>query len=567
MSKRGSLTEMEVPSLPSIWTLYLEDMLPNAQAKRKGLDNLLQTILVYLGLCLGSSMTVAQIVIQDLDTDSSRLFNLTCHISLQIFNTTVPAAGDILVDSSIPLSLSAVFIICLLMFLFFTIETFTCVLAYNGETPVAHALGLRGRKLAIAISRKQIWRRIWSIQYRMFLIFLNVGFVFVAAISISPIIGYQAALTATGTIGLAAVGIGILWLATTKILPDFFEDIRALWVAFLPGLNAEQKKEFPVIRHLRITGLQEDSILKYTLTLHHLNAWQDGIPKQINKGDLGESLNSLLKTYSLPREYPRTYTREEIQLLPLLAECAANQFISGLDYRRKEDERCSHKENEEGSISALFGDLSALKHPSHMELDIIVQLVLWRNCPLDESFRSLWEELQSGHCYITGHAFSKRLLAYALQRLRTYAITSTQAENTTFMVWVTEKVRQFCHIAYLTRHWQIPLFSELLDINEPSLTNDERLRFCSLVCGTAWFRHYLSQRNRRDNVVGILEEEGKKLPLPTYPNIPALIGCLSRNDDDQEMKVKLTRIHNIFIPKASASGNPSGGQCINSEAE
>ena len=210
----------------------------------------------------------------------------------------------------------------------------------------------------------------------------------------------------------------------------------------LRGHGVQQEQELPVIRNICETSTQNDSLLGYTLAMHRFSSWRTPIRHRMDGKTLGWSLNRLLRCHSLPREYPRTYSCQEVQLLPLLAECAANQYIDGLEYIRVEDEACSHTKVGKGGISALFGDLTNLKHPSQIELDIVVQLVLWRNRPLDETFRSLWIRLQAGRCNITGRPYPKRLLAYACQRLRSFAITSRGSEASDFVMWVTTEVSQ-----------------------------------------------------------------------------------------------------------------------------
>ncbi|KAG8822079.1 hypothetical protein FRC17_009657, partial [Serendipita sp. 399] len=119
-------------------------------------------------------------------------------------------------------------------------------------------------------------------------------------------------------------------------------------------------------------------------------------------------------------------------MLPL-ALCTANRFVSGLEYKYVEDVTCSHSKDGEGGISALFGDLSSLKDPSRVELHVVVRLVLWRNRPLDEQFQSIWRDLESGRCKVSGITYSQRLLEYALQRLRMYIITASPSTDSPFL--------------------------------------------------------------------------------------------------------------------------------------
>ena len=215
--------------------------------------------------------------------------------------------------------------------------------------------------------------------------------------------------------------------------------------------------ERPIITHMIRRGIARNSLQEIILALHQLNSWKTQLDWKIDSKSLGstpdhkslgEILDRLLQMSSLPRESPRQYSSEEIQLLPLLAECTADQYISGFTYTAEADEACSHTEVSHGGISALFGDLSNLKAPSQIELHIIVQLVLWRNSPFDGKYHNLWEDLQSGRHRKTGRAYSDRVLAYAVQQLRTYAITSRGSDNLEFMTYVMTQVCVFLENTY-----------------------------------------------------------------------------------------------------------------------
>ncbi|KAG8823862.1 hypothetical protein FRC17_009236, partial [Serendipita sp. 399] len=184
-------------------------------------------------------------------------------------------------------------------------------------------------------------------------------------------------------------------------------------------------------------------------------------------------------------------------MLPL-ALCTANQFVSGLEYKYVEDVTCSHSKDGEGGISALFGDLSSLKDPSRVELHVVVQVVLWRNRPLDEQFQSIWRDLESGR-------------------------------------WAIRRPRGF---------------------DDPKLPRDTKLKLCVHLCGTAWFAAYMDRQDRRQGVIHMIEEVSRSGPWgPSIPSTSGLLGLLDsirRAGDDDATKTRLNEIKEMLSRRSSA---------------
>ncbi|CCA76269.1 hypothetical protein PIIN_10264 [Serendipita indica DSM 11827] len=523
---------MEVPCLPSIWALYLEDALPKAQARRKDDLSRLQNILVFLALSFAVFLALIQSQSQNTDENLSNLIDLTYHISLQIYNKSMPAAEDEYIGEPISKAETALLFLGLVIG-FLTITTLITItlwglLIQDSELPAAQIVNPRIRALAITRCPKYI-PNLLNILY----VSLTLSFLLVGAVTFGTVLGQVTAFLYLGIIVWILMAV---WVMIRRERPVKEATIR--FVEHLQGLNAVQEADLPVIARVSEQGVMQCSILKYTIVLHHLNTFRIHIRHQIDDKSLGWFLNHLLQYHSFPRESPKKYNLGEAELLPLLAECAADQCISGLDYVRDEDEACSHTEAREGGISALFGDLSALKHPSRIELDVIVRLVLWRNRPLDDSFRSLWQELQSGRCPITGRSYSKRLLKYANQRLRMYAITSRESDNANFIIWVTT---------------ELPLFADLVGIGDSSLSSHDKLRFCTLVCSSPWFPHYISQGYIREYIIEIMEKEApNETPSHPYLNLCPLIDSLGRDDDDETTTARFTAFRGLTVSRAYA---------------
>ncbi|KAG8808327.1 hypothetical protein FRC19_005974, partial [Serendipita sp. 401] len=205
------------------------------------------------------------------------------------------------------------------------------------------------------------------------------------------------------------------------------------------ALTNTEKEELPILQYLLEQSVKKRELVQYTFVVYHINKWEPTVRGHMCLGRLEPSLDQLLREASFPRQYPATYSRIDVMILPLLAHCAADQYINGLGYDRVEDEMCSHTKDREGGISALFGDLSSLNNPSRIELHVIVQLVLWRNRPFDEECQSIWKDLQLGHCSISGTPYSQRLLAYALQRLRMFIITTWPSVDSPFLQAITSQ--------------------------------------------------------------------------------------------------------------------------------
>ncbi|KAG8769891.1 hypothetical protein FRC16_006535, partial [Serendipita sp. 398] len=241
------------------------------------------------------------------------------------------------------------------------------------------------------------------------------------------------------------------------------------------SLTTNEEEELPILEYILKNSTKEDTLMQSIIVLHHINTWK-AMVRDHTCNSPGSSINWLLKRDSFPRQYPATYNHIDILVLPLLARCAADQYLSGLEYDPVEDETCSHTEDGEGGISALFGDLSGIKNPSRIELHVIVQLVLWRNRPFDEEHQSIWEDLQLGHCKISGTPYPQRLLAYALQRLRMFIITAWPSVDSPFLQMTSQGP-----------------FTDLLGVDDPDLPDPTKLKLCIRLCHATWFPSYIDQ--------------------------------------------------------------------------
>ncbi|CAG7855221.1 SubName: Full=Uncharacterized protein {ECO:0000313/EMBL:CCA76391.1}; Flags: Fragment [Serendipita indica DSM 11827] len=517
---------MNSSTLPSIWTLYLEEVLPEIRARKRQFYSLLQIALVFLTLCLASSLTAAQILIQDWDEDSSDLIYLVDHISLQIFNGSTPAAGYFEEPDAEPtrsnyeLWITVVFVLGFSLFVVLISITLSALIYYESDLPAAHLADTRGRAVAVTTLEPVLARA-----YKIALLGSNLVFMFVGVISVKSLVGYLFA----GTFILCWLLGGLLfWRMDRRKSKRKARDLDYATYSFtkIPGLSESQQEELPVLTRLCITGAQEPVMLKYVVALQHINAWRMPIPYQLGIKSLGWYLNRFLRYGSLPHEYPKTYDRGEVELLPILAECAADQYISGLDYVRDEDEACSHTEAREGGISALFGDLSALKHPSRIELDVIVRLVLWRNRA------SIWS-LSNNRTKVL--QTNPRLCTSATSHVRN---NISGSDNANFIIWVTT---------------ELPLFADLIGISDSSLSSYDKLRFCTLICSSPWFPHYISQGDIREYIVELMEKEApNETPSHPYLNLCPLIDSLGRDDDDETTTARFTALRGLTVSRAYA---------------
>ncbi|KAG8772483.1 hypothetical protein FRC16_005661, partial [Serendipita sp. 398] len=294
------------------------------------------------------------------------------------------------------------------------------------------------------------------------------------------------------------------------------------------ALTNTEKEELPILQYLLKQSVKKRELVQYTFVVYHINKWEPTVRGHMCLGRLEPSLDQLLREASFPRQYPATYSRIDVMILPLLAHCAADQYINGLGYDRVEDEMCSHTKDREGGISALFGDLSSLNNPSRIELHVIVQLVLWRNRPFDEECQSIWKDLQLGHCSISGTPYSQRLLAYALQRLRMFIITTWPSVDSPFLQAITS---------------QGP-FTDLLGVNDPGLPNPTKLKLCIRLCRATWFPSYIDQNNRRQRIISIIEAEVtcSELCWALPSHLLALVGSIRGKGNDEVTMKKLDSI-------------------------
>ncbi|CCA76391.1 hypothetical protein PIIN_10384, partial [Serendipita indica DSM 11827] len=300
---------MNSSTLPSIWTLYLEEVLPEIRARKRQFYSLLQIALVFLTLCLASSLTAAQILIQDWDEDSSDLIYLVDHISLQIFNGSTPAAGYFEEPDAEPtrsnyeLWITVVFVLGFSLFVVLISITLSALIYYESDLPAAHLADTRGRAVAVTTLEPVLARA-----YKIALLGSNLVFMFVGVISVKSLVGYLFA----GTFILCWLLGGLLfWRMDRRKSKRKARDLDYATYSFtkIPGLSESQQEELPVLTRLCITGAQEPVMLKYVVALQHINAWRMPIPYQLGIKSLGWYLNRFLRYGSLPHEYPKTYDR------------------------------------------------------------------------------------------------------------------------------------------------------------------------------------------------------------------------------------------------------------------
>ncbi|KAG8814097.1 hypothetical protein FRC18_002121 [Serendipita sp. 400] len=356
-----------------------------------------------------------------------------------------------------------------------------------------------------------------------------------ALIAISTLTFLAGSISWTSMLGplMLAMAISMLMSYGASFLPrrlqfkwpkiTFKSQGKHLW-----SLMTNEEKELPIMQYVLKNSTKANILMRSIIVLHHINTWKATVRDHISNHP-GSSLNRLLKRNSFPRQYPATYSHIDILALPLLARCAADQYLSGLEYDRVEDETCSHTEDGEGGISALFGDLSGLKNPSRIELHVIVQLVLWRNRPFDEEYQSIWEDLQLGHCRISGTPYPQRLLAYALQRLRMFIITAWPSVDSPFLQMTSQGP-----------------FTDLLGVDDPDLTDPIKLKLCIRLCRAAWFSTYMEQNNRIQRIIPIIETEStcsSYEPCWALPShLLALVGSIRGKGNDEVTTKKLDSI-------------------------
>ncbi|KAG8769758.1 hypothetical protein FRC16_006574, partial [Serendipita sp. 398] len=415
-------------SLPSVWELYVDEALPQIHKLMDNHKSFHKTTLIFMALFISAIMPILSDSERYLEEDPEWLsMDILFTISTQYANSSTPPFNreefeidtyDYAMYNLHVLSLFCAVLSTIVSFIAISWILFGRPPEFDDRNPRSHAIAIHQYKVPILGFSRLFNAALIAISTLAFL---------AGSISWTSIV-WPLMLTMT-ILMLMSYGISFV----LRSLQFKRSKITSMSQAkHLSLLTTNEEEELPILQYVLKNSTKADILMRSIIVLHHINTWKATVRDHISDRP-GCSLNRLLKRDSFPRQYPATYSHIDLLVLPLLARCAADQYLSGLEYDPVEDETCSHTEDGDGGISALFGDLSSLNNPSRIELHVIVQLVLWRNRPFDEEHQSIWEDLQLGHCRISGTPYPQRLLAYALQRLRMFIITAWPSVDSPFL--------------------------------------------------------------------------------------------------------------------------------------